>query len=125
MKQISLRKATFVISILFLLSIVCTFHPQQACAHSPSYVQLEYDLPSHSLKITITHNTPMPDFHYIKRVTIKKNGVELSVNEYKSQPTKDTFSYTYDVPANEGDKLEATAKCSMYGSKTGELTIGK
>jgi hypothetical protein len=124
MKQI-LRKATFVISCLFLFFILCIFNLQQAYANPPQNVQVEYDAPSHSLKVTITHNTPMPDFHYIKRVTIKKNGVELSVNEYTSQPTKDTFSYNYDVSAKDGDKLEATAKCSMYGSKTGELTIGK
>ncbi|MBE0516493.1 MAG: hypothetical protein IBX41_03745 [Methanophagales archaeon] len=43
--------------------------------------------------------------------------------EYTSQPTPATFTYTYAVTAGDGDLLEATAYCSLFGSKTERITI--
>jgi hypothetical protein len=122
MKQ-KLVKAIPVHSILFLFFIFCFCYPQPAGAHSPKNVELEYNAAAQTLKVTITHNTPFPNTHYIKSVVIKNNGQILSTNEYDSQPDKNTFTYSYTVAAKDGDTLEATANCSFFGNKTGTLII--
>jgi hypothetical protein len=122
MKQI-LSKSTLTHSILFLFLIFFFFYPQPVSAHTPENVQLEYDSYTHTLKVTITHNTSSPDTHFIKSVEIKKNGLVLSSNEYDSQPARDTFTYAYDVSVEDGDTFEVTANCSISGYKTGTLII--
>jgi len=125
MKQI-LNKSTTTHSILFLFLIFLFFYPQPVSAHTPENVQLEYDSYTHTLKVTITHNTSSPDTHFIKSVEIRKNGLVLSRNEYDSQPARDTFTYAYDVSvAADGDTFEVTANCSISGYKTGTLIIRK
>jgi hypothetical protein len=122
MKQI-LHNSAAARSILFLFFIFCFLYPQSASAHIPENVQLEYDSYTHVLKVTITHNTSAPDTHFIKSVVIKKNGVILSMNEYESQPARDTFTYVYDVSVEDGDTFEVTANCSIFGDKTNTLVI--
>ena len=121
MKQM-LSKAVPTHSILFLFFIFCFFYPQPVSAHSPENVQLEYDSSAQTLKVTITHNTSSPDTHFVKSVVLKKNGLILSVNEYSNQPTMDTFTYVYDMSAEDGDTFEVTANCSISGSKTSTLS---
>ncbi len=122
MKQV-LSKSTSIHIILFLFFIFCYFYPQPVSAHSPENVQLEYDSYSQVLKVTITHNTSSPDSHYVKKVTIVKNGSVLSTNDYDSQPEKDTFTYSYGVSVEDGDTFEVTAYCSIFGDKTNTLVI--
>jgi hypothetical protein len=58
-------------------------------------------------------------------VEIKMNGKSVSSNDYKSQPDKSQFVYSYKVQAAKGDVLEVTASCNIYGSKTVKLTVDK
>jgi desulfoferrodoxin (superoxide reductase-like protein) len=94
-------------------------------ATSPQDVKLEYDASTQMLTVTITHPSSFPNYHYIKYVEIKKNGVDVMKNTYKNPPDQATFTYTYKVPATEYEELEVTATCSMYGYKTVNLTVGK
>jgi desulfoferrodoxin (superoxide reductase-like protein) len=77
------------------------------------------------LTVTITHPSSFPNFHYIKYVEIKKVGAVVMKNTYEKQPDQATFTYTYKVAVAEGETLEVTATCSMYGYKTVNLTVGK
>ena len=86
---------------------------------------MSYDSTSQMLTVTITHKSPFPSFHYIKSVEIKKNGIVVSTNQYKNQPDQATFTYSYKVAATVGDTLEVKASCSLYGSKTVNLTVEK
>jgi hypothetical protein len=94
-------------------------------ANSPQDMKLEYDAGTQMLTVTITHPSSFPSYHYIKYVEIKKNGADAMKNTYENQPDMDTFSYTYKLPVAEGETLEVTATCSMYGYKTVNLTVGK
>ena len=94
-------------------------------ATSPQDVKLEYDAGTQMLTVTITHPSSFPSYHYIKNVSVTKNGADVMKNTYESQPDTDTFSYTYKVPAAEGETLEVTATCSLYGYKTVNMTVGK
>ena len=104
---------------------VCLVYPQTSMAHPPQDVQLSYDSNSQMLSVTITHKSPFPGTHYIKSVEIKKNGNVMSINKYENQPDQATFTYSYKVAAANAEILEVKASCSLFGSKTGMLTVGK
>jgi hypothetical protein len=108
-----------------ILIAVCFMYPQTSFAHPPKDVQVSYDSTSQILTVAITHKSPFPGFHYIKSVEIKNNGSIVSANKYKNQPNQATFTYSYKVPANAGETLEVKASCSLYGSKTTNITVGK
>jgi hypothetical protein len=114
--------STFVLSLSsFFLMIFCLC-PQMSYANAPQDVKLEYNALTQNLAVTIIHNSSSSGFHYIKNVEIKKNSVVLSTEKYDSQPAG-TFTYNYKVPAMAGDKLEVTATCNFFGSKTATITV--
>jgi len=107
--------------LMLVLTIFCIC-PQMSYANAPQDVKLEYNASTQNLAVTITHNSSASGFHYIKDVVIKKNSVILSTEKYDSQPAG-TFTYNYKVPAITGDKLEVTATCNFFGSKTAVITV--
>lgn len=120
------RSAKYVMLIWSaVLLVAACFYPQVSLATPPQEVKLEYDANSQTLAVSITHKSVFPGFHYIKTVEIKKGGKVVSTNTYENQPAPETFAYKYMVPAAEGETLEVTAVCSMYGSKTVNLMIPK
>ncbi|MBW2651221.1 MAG: hypothetical protein JRC66_09535 [Deltaproteobacteria bacterium] len=110
---------------MLLCFLAISFCPAATYAHGPGDVTLNYDSDSHILSVTISHSVSNPQKHYIKKITITKNGKPLKTHEYKSQPDSSSFTYTYNVEAKEGDTLKVKAKCNYFGSKTKELVIGK
>jgi hypothetical protein len=109
------------ICAMFFLVLLC---PIAAYAHPPKEVKIVYTITSQKLDVSVTHDTSFTGFHYINKIEIKKNGESAGVHKYQSQPTKSEFTYTYDVPAVQGDVLEVTATCSLSGSKTVKVTVG-
>jgi hypothetical protein len=120
----SARNLTLIWSSVFIVSIFLCY-PQVSLANPPQEITLEYDANSQTLAVSITHKSISPGFHYIKTVVIRKNGMAVSTNTYENQPAPETFTYKYKVPAAEGETLEVTAVCSLYGSKTVNLMIAK
>jgi hypothetical protein len=110
---------------IMILFAVCFMYPQTSLANAPQDVKLSYDLQSQILAVTITHKSPFPNTHYIKSVEIKKDGNVVSTNKYENQPDQATFTYSYKVQATAGETLEVKASCSLFGSKTVNLTVGK
>ena len=121
MKRQSVLSTCFFSVLLFVLIVFCLY-PQVSYANAPQDVKLEYNALTQNLAVTITHNSSSSGFHYIKYVEIKKNSVVLSTEKYDSQPAG-TFTYNYKVPAIAGDNLEATATCSLFGSKTATISV--
>jgi desulfoferrodoxin (superoxide reductase-like protein) len=117
--------ASMMIIALFLLFWDVLGYPLNSYATPPQDVKVSYDSNSHSLKVTITHKTLSQNFHYIKYVTIMKNGTIISNNKYGNQPNPEMFTYTYNLPAVEGDLLEVTATCNIFGSKKTTLALAK
>jgi len=89
-------------------------------AHPPSGMSVTYQEPK-ELLVSITHAVPNPGEHYINEVTISVNGKVVNTSRYTSQPSADTFSYTYPVEAVTGDEIKVTATCSLAGSMTRTL----
>jgi len=105
---------------LLMLLLIC---PLSAAANPPSAVQISYLEKEQSLQVTITHNSFMPNSHYIKQVEVKKNDEKPLIFEYTSQPDKTKFAYVYKLPLKEGDRVEVKVFCSLYGSWTGGLVM--
>jgi hypothetical protein len=105
----SRRKAVVVIPTLILLSLILTVLPAPLSAHHPSKLVLEYNTDTQALSASITHSVSDPANHYVKKIEIKKNGDPYLTEDYTSQPTTSSFTYTYTVTADDGDVLEVTA----------------
>lgn len=113
------------IFLLILSFLALSLWPTVAQAHGPNGVLLRYDSDARTLRVDISHSVSNPQKHYVKKVTITKNGEPVTVHEYTGQPETSSFTYTYPMEAKEGDTLKATADCNYFGSKTGEITVGR
>ena len=102
------------VAILMLAAVVC-FLAVPVSAHSPTDMSISYDPNTAKIYVTITHPVDDPATHYLSRVKVKLNGNVISDPDYKSQPTKDTFTLTYDVNAHAGDEVWVTATCVQGG----------
>jgi len=109
-------------ALIFLL-LTLTILPTPILAHPPAEMKLEYNFDEQTLSVTVTHSVSTPESHYVKKLEIKKNADLFLTEDYTSQPTTSTFTYTYNVTVGDGDVLEATAYCSLYGSKTERITV--
>jgi len=101
----------------------CLGYAPLAEAHAPSGMKLAYDPNASKLSVTITHTVSDPSTHYVHLVKVNRNEVTVLTEGYTSQPSPDTFTYTYDVAAKEGDTLEVAAECNLAGSITVRLDV--
>ncbi len=114
-----------VAACILMTALLLALLPAPGGAHPPKEVVLSYDQAKQTLEVRITHVVSDPAKHFIEKVEIRKAGKTISQTEYKSQPGPETFSYTYPLDAAPGDLIEAKASCSIFGSKTEKLTVGK
>jgi hypothetical protein len=75
-----------------------------------------YDPVTEKLSVTITHQVDDPATHYVNKVQVRHNNRVISDPDYKSQPTKDTFTYTYDLKASPPDEFWVLSTCSRGGT---------
>jgi thymidine kinase len=123
MKSVQNKKKIF---IYVLLGLAFFFsYPMAVMAHPPKTFTAVYDIASQKLTVRIDHGTFSPKMHYINIVEVKKNAQVVINQTYKSQPDKNPFEYTYELPARAGDVLEIKASCNMYGSKTISITVAQ
>jgi hypothetical protein len=94
-----------------------------AAAHTPSDIQLSYDAPAQQLTVTITHAVDNPETHYIRNVKVKVNDAVSVDKDYTSQPSGNSFTYTYSLPLENGDTIRVTATCSQGPSLTKVMDI--
>lgn len=96
---------------ILVLTVTLCFFVLPVTAHAPSDISIAYNPDMHKLSVTITHPVDDPKIHYISRVHVKLNGNVISDPDYKSQPGRNSFTYTYDVAANPGDTVWVVATC--------------
>jgi len=107
-----------------LLALLLIF-PALASATPPADIKTSYLDKEQVLQVTITHHSPFPSFHYIKKVEIQKNSEKPVLYEYNNQPDKSTFTYTYKLPLKKGDRVDIKASCSIYGSRAVKFINGE
>ncbi len=116
------------LTVLILISVFAisslAVSSENVSGHSPSGMELEYDVENGQLNITITHNVEDKSTHYIEKINIKKNGNDVDTLNYNSQPSTSTFTYNYQVNAEAGDNINVKASCSQGGNieKTIKIT---
>ena len=111
------RNASLNHILAFLVIAVCAGSViLPAAAHAPSDMSISYNELSKVLNATITHQVPHPQAHYVKEVHVILNGNTVHDVHYTSQPSPDTFTYTYPLLPAPGDTIEVTASCSIAGS---------
>ena len=113
-------KFNIVLFCLFILLLMI----QTVTAHPPSKLNLNYDDDINDLTVNITHSVSSDD-HYIDTIEIYINDLKYNFLSYDSQPSRMSFSYNYNIIADEGDTIKIIAKCNQFGILTRELTVGE
>ncbi len=113
---------------ILLFSVVlgvvsCTIVCGIVSAHPASDMSLSYDVDKQILDVSIVHRVSDLTTHYIYTVIIRKNNVVYQTYNYTGQPTNSSFTYTYDVNASSGDRIEVFTDCNLGGSLTKQLTV--
>ncbi len=107
------------ISPLLLLAIILIV---PVAAHPPSDMQVTYDPAGSELVVTINHTVNNPSTHYINRVEISGAGESSAIHTYSSQPTTESFTIRYPMPAPNG-LVTITASCNIAGSITRQYAV--
>ena len=109
----------FVIAILtnvIILSSIVTATP-------PRFIGFQYDKNTDTLKVKISHFSPLRRIHYIYRIVIQKNGEIEQVHFYSKQPGFLINRYKFNLSAETGDQITISAYCILYGYNTKTKTI--
>jgi len=105
--------------------VLCLFlaMTQGAMAHAPSDIDVNFNAGTRVLSVTITHQVADPATHFVKEVKIRQASTTFSESKYTSQPSPDTFTYSYPIPADITGIIEVKAECVLGGEKTKALAI--
>jgi desulfoferrodoxin (superoxide reductase-like protein) len=109
--------------VIYMLLINTFGFTTTVLAHPPLDMELNYNLNTSELDVTITHETPAPSVHYVNKVDIKLNDEIIISEDYTSQPTNEIFTYNYTVNAEVGDIITVNAYCNIQGSITRSITV--
>jgi hypothetical protein len=103
-------------------------------AHAPANLVLSYDPVESELQATFTHTVADPSTHYIKKVWVeveeasdlvgREDYTLLLEQEYASQPTTSTFTYTYPLEITPGTTIRLRGECNIGGEVRRSLLIG-
>ena len=97
---------------------------QSVKAHPPSGIVLFYNSNTNKLNATVSHSVSDPNTHYVYSVVIEVNGTTTVSETYTSQPSSILFTYQYNVTANNGARIQASATCNQGGTVTACIVVG-
>ena len=124
--QIQVRYLSLMVRSLVLVLVSVVVLAGGALANPPSNVNLAYDQNSGDLIVTIGHQVDDPATHFIKEVTITQDNRVIADKFYTNQPDRTSFTYRYNLPQLRGSRgeIQATAQCSLFGSRSGTIVLG-
>lgn len=120
---IDMTKTKTYILLGLILLVTVAYQPANVAAHPPGPITLAYDIDTEILTVTVTHVTADVNTHYVYEIVIEKNSVVFTTESYTSQSSASGMSDTFNVPAVNGDILKATAKCSVSGEGSQQMTV--
>ena len=94
-----------------------------ALAHPPSEITLNYDAQKKNLHIEMRHVTKNPRKHFIRKLSVSKNGTEIDSRSYVQQTTAAMLIADVPLEAVPGDVLRAEAVCNTAGRNETTLVI--
>jgi len=110
-----------IFSIVLLVGV--SLVTMKAEATPPRYINLKYDKNTDTLKVIVSHISPVRGFHYIYRVAVEKNGVLEQSHFYKKQPAFFLNRYEYNISASSGDILTVSAYCILFGYNSVSIKV--
>lgn len=100
--------------------------PGSALGHAPKDIAAGFDIEEHLLKVVVTHDTRDASKHFVDRIEIKLNGVNILEQQFASQQDKAVQEAVYRIiDAKVGDKIEVVAGCNISGRKKATVTVKK
>jgi len=109
----------FVIVLLMGTTLVTI----KADATPPRFIGLSYSTNTNTLKVVVSHLSPVRSIHFIYRVSVRKNGVLEQSYLYTKQPNFFLNRYEYNISANPGDTLTVSAFCILWGYNTRSIIV--
>ncbi len=107
--------------ILPVFSIIL-FFSFPGFSHLPGDINLKYDKSMSELNINIHHPVYDAKTHYIKSVSVYKNGKQVIGDYFEAQQNKSGQDLRYIIKdCQKGDEITVKADCNVYG--TGMKTI--
>jgi len=94
-------------------------------ATPPRYIKIQYQVNTDTLKVTVSHISPVRSIHYIYRIVVEKDGVLEQVHFYNKQPRFFLNTYEYNLSAGPGDVITVSAYCILFGYNTRSTTISQ
>ena len=115
-----MKKIIIILALLVIAGI--------AFAHPPKDVVLSYDPATKMMTAIVTHDITASKVsdatkHFVKELSVKINGKDVSVVNYKYQQFGEGESIVFKLDLKAGDKVSVTAKCSLAGEKTSEFVV--
>ena len=109
--------------IMFAMAIVlCS--TQFSYAHPPSRVEAAYDPETSAVSVMVYHDVKDPKTHYVKKISVFVNGVQVLQDEYSQQSNDVDQPAVYELrDLRTGDKVTVKASCSISGEGSTTFTI--
>ncbi len=111
-----------ILMILLFIGLISLGGPVRA--HSPTRMNISYNVPNSILTVNITHPVEDNTTHYISGVKICLRESVFKEYNYTNQPTNDTFQYYFSIETEKGDKIKVAAYCNVDGEIHDDLIIG-
>ena len=94
-----------------------------AYATSPTSVSVTYEKEKQILHVTASHPSDKLDKHYLRRISIEKNGVEDKSVTFPRQKLASGLDEEISYVAEAGEKLSIKINCSQGGVATAEVDV--
>lgn len=117
------KKRIFYLLLLFLFITAIT-RVQSVKADPAQSLDLDYNINTQTLNVTIGHAVSNNNTHYIDSVVVKFNGSTVLTQPYTSQPTLSFFSYQYVIAASNDTKIEVIITCNQGGDLSNCIVVG-
>ncbi len=114
-----MKKFLYIVG-LFILLCNCNFLSK---AHSPSNMDLDYNINSDDFYVRIYHQVPDLSLHYIESIEIWVNDVLDTFKTYTTQKTNEYHDDLFNFQADVGDIIKVRATCSISGDYTDQITV--
>jgi len=94
-----------------------------AAAHPPSAMDASYDAEKKNLHVGMQHVTKNPRKHFIRRLSVVKNGEAVDDRSYVQQTTATMLVDDIHLEAVTGDVLRIEAICNKAGREEAVLVV--
>jgi len=95
-------------------------------AHPPQRVELSYEPVTSQLTVNVVHDSDDLSLHYIDRLELRKNDVEMNVSEAvlnNWEQDEQGLLASYNISVTEGDEIMVVAYCTVAGSQSNSIVI--